>query len=333
MTYVMRQGNVTLCLSSPLGNCAPEDMSIHLMKHGDGVRDVAFEVDDCRGIYAEAVKRGAESVRAPTELKDEHGVCWIASVRTYGDTVHSFVECRDYKGVFLPGFQATPDDKDPLVTMTESPGLLRVDHVVGNQPDTWMEPVVQWYEKVLQFHRFWSVDDSVMHTEYSALRSVVVADYSENVKMPINEPAKGKKKSQIQEYVEFYGGGGVQHIALSTDNIIHTIKMLRARGLDFLSVPHTYYENLRQKLAKSPLKVVEDLDELERLQILVDYDEKGYLLQLFTKPVEDRPTLFYEIIQRRNHQGFGAGNFKALFESIEREQGNRGTLTNNIYGV
>lgn len=219
-----------------------------------------------------------------------------------------------------------------------------VDHVVGNQPDLKMEGVASFYEKVLQFHRFWSVDDSIMHTEYSALRSIVVADFDENVKMPINEPANGKRKSQIQEYVDFYNGAGVQHVALNTDDIIFTVTQLRvrdspsfvlllaqadddqARGVKFLSVPDSYYDNLREKLKSSPTTVEEDMDVLQKLQILVDYDDNGYLLQLFTKPIEDRPTLFYEIIQRHNHQGFGAGNFKALFEAIEREQANRGNL-------
>lgn len=271
-SYVLRQGNVTFVFTSPLGDAFPEDMSVHLMKHGDGVRDVALAVDDCRGIFEEAVKRGAKAVRQPTKLEDEHGHVWIASVRTYGDTVHSFVEAGDYKGVFLPGYQAV-EDRDPLVTMTPSPKLEFVDHVVGNQPERVMEPVVQWYEKVLQFHRFWSVDDSVMHTEYSALRSVVVADYSERVKMPINEPAVGKKKSQIQEYVDFYSGSGVQHVALNTSDIIHTVTQLRARGVEFLSVPKAYYDQLRLKLAKSPVRVTEDIDRLEELQILVDYGE------------------------------------------------------------
>jgi 4-hydroxyphenylpyruvate dioxygenase len=234
-SYVMRQGNSTIVLATPLGESFPEDMTIHLMKHGDGVRDVAFSVDDCRGIFDEAVKRGAVAVRQPTKLEDERGHVWVATVRTYGDTVHTFVESSNYKGVFLPGYQEV-DHHDPLVDWTPSPKLNAIDHVVGNQPERIMEPVAQWYEKVLQFHRFWSVDDSVLHTEFSALRSIVMADYDENVKMPINEPAKGKKKSQIQEYVEFYGGSGVQHIAINTTDIIHSVTQLRARGCEFLKV-------------------------------------------------------------------------------------------------
>jgi 4-hydroxyphenylpyruvate dioxygenase len=332
-THVLRQGDITIALSSPMGDSFPEDMSVHLMRHGDGVRDVAFSVDDCRGIFKQAVERGATAVQQPTLLEDDKGSVWIASVRTYGDTVHSFVESANYKGVFLPGYDEVTEE-DVFANFTPSPNLLWIDHCVGNQPERVMEPVAQWYEKVLQFHRFWSVDDSIMHTEYSALSSIVMADYSEKVKMPINEPAQGKKKSQIQEYVEFYGGSGVQHVAMRTNDIIHSVRQLRARGCTFLSVPHSYYEQLALKLEKSKVTVKEDLKILEELQILVDYDDNGYLLQLFTKPVEDRPTLFYEIIQRENHQGFGAGNFKALFESIEREQGKRGTLDNNsVYEV
>jgi len=327
VSHVMRQGNCTLVLSSALHDAFPEDMAVHLMKHGDGVRDVAFTVDDCRGIYNEAVKRGATSILAPQCLHDEHGTVWIATVRTYGDTVHSFVERVHYKGVFLPGYTPVQHgDQDPLVKITPNPGLQFIDHCVGNQPDLTMERVAKWYEEKLQFHRFWSVDDSIMHTEYSSLRSIVVADYDESLKMPINEPAPGKKKSQIQEYVDYYGGPGVQHIALNTNDIIFTVTQLRARGVEFLNVPDSYYEQLSVKLAKSPIKVTEDLETLKRLRILVDYDDKGYLLQLFTKPVEDRPTLFYEVIQRHNNNGFGAGNFKSLFEAIEREQAERGNL-------
>lgn len=201
-----------------------------------------------------------------------------------------------------------------------------IDHVVGNQPDLQMESVAAWYERVLQFHRFWSVDDSQIHTEYSALRSIVVTNYEETVKMPINEPANGKKKSQIQEYVEYYGGGGVQHIALNTQDIVGAIQNLRARGMEFLTIPDTYYDMLRERLTKSRLQIKEDLSVLQKLKILIDYDENGYLLQIFTKNMQDRPTLFIEVIQRHNHQGFGAGNFKALFEAIEMEQEKRGNL-------
>jgi len=215
---------------------------------------------------------------------------------------------------------------DPLYHLAEPIALNFIDHVVGNQPIDKMVPIVDWYVKVLQFHRFWSIDDKSMRTEYSALKSIVVADYSEKVKMPMNEPAPGRKKSQIQEYVDHYGGAGVQHIALRTDNIIHTIENLKKRGCNFLTVPDTYWTTLKKRLAKSPVKIHEDIDTLQKLKILVDYDDNGYLLQIFTTPVQDRPTLFYEVIQRNNHQGFGAGNFKALFKAIEDAQKERGNL-------
>lgn len=215
---------------------------------------------------------------------------------------------------------------DPLVALLPPTLLNFIDHCVGNQPDLEMEAVADWYERNLQFHRFWSVDDTQIHTEYSALRSIVMTNYEETVKMPINEPANGKRKSQIQEYVEYNGGAGVQHIALNTSDIIAAIRNLRARGVEFLSIPDTYYTMLRKNLAASAVKVTEDLQVLQELQILIDYDENGYLLQIFTKNVQDRPTVFLEVIQRHNHQGFGAGNFKSLFEAIEAEQGKRGNL-------
>jgi len=289
------------------------------------VRDVAFTVDDAAGIWKKAVKNGAKSVQEPIELKDENGTVIISSVQTYGDTVHSFVQRVDYNGPFLPGFSPSKVG-EPLNQILPVPQLNFLDHCVGNQEENQMEPTAVWYEKMLDFHRFWSIDDTMIHTEFSSLRSVVVCDFDEKVKMPINEPAAGKRKSQIQEYVEFYGGAGVQHIALNTDDIITSIERLKTRGVDFLSVPDSYYETLRKRLAHSDLKIEEDLDKLEKLRILIDYDDKGYLLQIFTKPVEDRPTLFFEVIQRHNHQGFGAGNFKSLFEAIESEQAKRGNL-------
>jgi len=327
-SYVLRQNKIFLVITCPL-QPIESFMSKHIAQHGDGVRDVAFTVSDARVAYAEAMKRGAVSVREPEELKDEHGVVVLATVKTYGDTVHTFVDRSKYSGLFLPGF-AAPTFKEPLSYITPSPKLDFVDHVVGNQPDQQMIPIAEWYEKVLQWHRFWTVDDKQIHTEWSALRSIVMADWSEKVKMPINEPAASKTRatSQIQEYVEYYGGAGVQHIALNTSDILHSIEQLRARGVRFLGVPKNYYTALRAKLAKSPVKVTEDLDKLEALNILIDYDDKGYLLQIFTQPVEDRPTLFFEIIQRHNHTGFGVGNFKSLFESIESEQAKRG----NLYG-
>lgn len=272
-----------------------------------------------------AIENGGKSVRDPFEETDESGTVVMASICTYGDTIHTFVERKNYRGLFLPGY-APSTFTDPLESALPDTTLMRIDHIVGNQPDGEMVSVAEMYEKQLAFHRFWSVDDTQMHTEYSALRSIVMADYDEVVKMPINEPASGLKKSQIQEYVDYYGGAGAQHIAISVPDIIAAITALRARGVDFLSVPDTYYDNLRARLAHSKVKVTESIDVLQKLKILVDYDDKGYLLQIFTKPVEDRPTLFWEIIQRNNHSGFGAGNFKALFVSLEEEQARRGNL-------
>ncbi|KAJ3216938.1 hypothetical protein HDU67_008757 [Dinochytrium kinnereticum] len=323
VSHAVKQNDITFVFQSPLnpGNKAFDEFA---SRHGDGVKDVAFTVDDARGIYKKAVERGAKSIREPFELSDEHGTVVMSTVATYGDVEHTFVERKNYKGTFLPGFTASKDD--PILSLLPVVNLQRIDHCVGNQPDNEMVSACDFYERTLDFHRFWSVDDSQMHTEYSALRSIVMADYDEVVKMPINEPAPGKKKSQIQEYVEYNAGAGVQHIALRCDDIIEAVSQLRNRGVDFLSIPDTYYENLRIRLAASPVQVKEDMDTLQKLKILIDFDENGYLLQIFTKPLEDRPTLFIEIIQRRNHSGFGAGNFKALFESIEMEQALRGNL-------
>ncbi|XP_073840431.1 4-hydroxyphenylpyruvate dioxygenase isoform X1 [Musca autumnalis] len=301
-----------------------EEHGMHLMRHGDGVKDVAFEVEDIEAIFNLAKERGAEVVRELWEESDEFGTVKFATIKTYGDTTHTFVDRTNYKGVFLPGFKAPAED--PLLKLLPPAKLDFIDHVVGNQPDLEMEPVAAWYERVLQFHRFWSVDDSQIHTEYSALRSIVMANYEETVKMPINEPAKGKKKSQIQEYVEYYGGAGVQHIALNTSDIITAIQNLRARGMEFLTIPSSYYEILTENLKHSRTKIKEDMEVLKKLNILIDYDENGYLLQIFTKNMQDRPTLFLEVIQRHNHNGFGAGNFKSLFTAIEIEQERRGNL-------
>jgi len=312
---------------SPYEPDSPESavMGAHLVRHGDGVKDVSFTVEDLDAIVARAVKRGAKLVRDIWTESDEGGSVRFATVQTYGDTTHTFVERGGYQGIFLPGYK-DPMAKDNLVYTLPPAGVRFIDHVVGNQPDLHMEDAATWYEKNLMFHRFWSVDDSQVHTEYSALRSIVMANYEETIKMPINEPAPGRKKSQIQEYVDYYGSAGVQHIALRSYDIIESVTNLRARGTQFLDIPATYYKELRRRLQHSPVKVKEDLDILEKLKILVDYDDNGYLLQIFTKPVLDRPTVFIEIIQRRNHQGFGAGNFKALFECIEIDQGKRGNL-------
>jgi len=329
-THVVKQGNIFLSFSCPLQpdmDCSTPH-SKHQARHGDGVRDVAFSVDDCKAIFDAAVANGSKVVKDLATQKDEFGTMITATIQTYGDTVHTFVQNVDYTGCFMPGFKAVADDYDPIGKILPDTQLEELDHIVGNQPDLEMSPVEEWYKKMLGFHRFWSVDDSMMHTDYSALRSTVMADESEVIKMPINEPAKAKRKSQIQEYVEFYGGAGVQHIAFRTPDILNTIKGLRARGVQFLTIPDQYYVDLKKRLASiTDWKIEEDLETIEKLKILVDFDEKGYLLQIFTKPVEDRPTLFIEIIQRHNNTGFGVGNFKALFQSLEGEQAARGNLT------
>merc|ERR1739844_472512 len=276
-------------------------MGQHLVAHGDGVKDVSFTVEDLDGIMEKCRQKGVKVIKEIWTEEDEGGKVRFATVQTYGDTTHTFVERAGYKGLFLPGYKA-PIYTDLLIPTLPQTGIYFVDHVVGNQPD-------------LQ-----------MHTDYSALRSVVMANYEETVKMPINEPAPGKKKSQIQEYVDYYGSAGVQHIALRSFDIIKSIENLRARGTEFLNIPDSYYDLLRKRLANSPVKVKEDLDKIQKLKILIDYDDNGYLLQIITKPVQDRPTVFIEIIQRHNHQGFGAGNFKALFECIELDQATRGNL-------
>lgn len=327
VSHVVAQNDIRFVFRAAL-NPDNKEFGEHQMKHGDGVKDVAFTVKDCRGIYAKAVERGAVSLREPWEESDEYGTVVFATIQTYGDTTHTFVERTNYnppKGGFLPGYKPV-EGKDPLLQSLPPVGIDFIDHCVGNQPEGDMVPAADWYVNVLKFHRFWSVDDTQMHTEYSALRSIVVTDYDEKVKMPINEPAQGKKKSQIQEYVEYYGGAGVQHIALNTRDVIKSVEACRARGMTFLNPPDSYYANLRERLKHSKVDVKESLDLIEKNRILVDYDDDGYLLQIFTKCVEDRPTLFIELIQRENHQGFGAGNFKALFEAIEGDQAARGNL-------
>ncbi|XP_063820545.1 4-hydroxyphenylpyruvate dioxygenase [Pseudophryne corroboree] len=325
VTHVVKQDKIIFLFVSALtpGN---EEFGAHLQKHGDGVKDVAFEVKDCDGLVQKARDRGATIVKEPWIEEDKYGRVKFAVIQTYGDTTHTLVENLDYTGIFLPGFQP-PLFKDPLLPKLPCCKLNFIDHVVGNQPDDEMVPVVDWYQKSLLFHRFWSVDDKQLYTEFSALRSIVVTNYEETIKMPINEPAPGKRKSQIQEYVEYYGGPGVQHIALNTSDIITAISNLKERGMEFMSVPSSYYQTLRENLVTAKIHVTENIDKLEELKILVDYDEKGYLLQIFTKPVQDRPTLFLEVIQRHNHQGFGAGNFKSLFQAIEQDQDARGNLS------
>ncbi|MFQ6616618.1 MAG: 4-hydroxyphenylpyruvate dioxygenase [Fidelibacterota bacterium] len=311
---VMKQNDITFLLTSPLEDDSP--IGEHVKRHGDGVKDVAFQVDDAEAAWEIAMERGAESAYKPLKLEDDYGSVTLSGVKTYGDTIHSFVDRKEYHGSFLPKMQSLPSGGRSRV------GLKRIDHVVANQEQDCMKPIAEWYEKVLGFHRFWSVDDKDISTEYSSLRSVVMADPSETVKMPINEPAPGLKKSQIQEFIDFYKGPGVQHIAMFTDDIISTVKRLMSRGVEFLTVPRAYYDELSTRVGG----IDEDMEELASLGLLVDQDENGYLLQVFTQPVQDRPTLFYEIIQRKGSDSFGKGNFKALFESIEREQAKRGNL-------
>ncbi len=314
-TYVLQQNKIRFVFTSPYK--ANSALNTHLMLHGDGVRDVAFWVDDARAAWEYTTGRGAISHLAPTTYEDEHGSVVMASIHTYGDTLHTFVQRDDYQGAFLPGFVPYRSR-----LKTRPVGLNFVDHFVGNQPEGEMEKIARWYENVLGFHRFWTVDDKDVSTEYSSLRSIVVANDNERIKMPINRPAQGMKKSQIQEFVEYYTGPGVQHIALDTKDIIRSVGILRENGVEFLETPPSYYEDLLERVGN----IDENLDILAEYGILVDSDEHGYLLQIFTKPVQDRPTLFFEVIQRKGCSGFGKGNFKALFESIEREQARRGNL-------
>jgi len=314
-SYVLRQNDVVFVLSSPYRK--DSGLNDFLRLHGDGVDDIAFAVDDARVAWEHTTSKGARSAMEPTTIEDEHGKVVLSAIHTYGDVTHTFVQRDGYKGVFLPGYTAATS------LLTPKPvGLKFIDHIVGNQSDHEMEKVVRFYESIFGFQRLWTVDDKDISTDYTALRSVVVSDETETVKMPINEPADGLKKSQIEEYVEFNTGAGVQHVALYTDDIIATIQQLGANGTEFLTVPDAYYEALPERVGR----IDEEIPVLQKLGILVDRDDSGYLLQLFTKPVQDRPTLFYEIIQRKDARSFGKGNFKALFESIEREQARRGTL-------
>jgi 4-hydroxyphenylpyruvate dioxygenase len=314
-SYLLVQGKVRFVLTSSLGPEGP--VARHQLEHGDGVRDLALWVQDCRQAHAYAVAHGAVSAREPEVLRDEHGEVVIAAIRTYGDTVHSLVERRDYEGLFLPGFvRVRPRFQPPGV------GLKHVDHCVGNVELGQMDAWVGFYERAMGFRNLVSFDDRDISTEYSALMSRVMANGNERIKFPINEPAAGKKKSQIEEYLDFYRGPGVQHVALATDDILSTVRDLRDRGVEFLAVPDSYYTDLLDRVGR----IDEGLAPLRELGILVDRDEEGYLLQIFTRPVQDRPTLFYEIIQRKGARSFGKGNFKALFEAIEREQALRGNL-------
>ena len=312
-SYVLQQGQIRLVLSTPLnGN---DEMNNHLKNHGDGVKDISFHVDDVDSCFNDTVARGAKPMTEPKDISDENGTVRYASIRTYGDTIHSFISSSNYSGPFLPGYRIDAIEE-------ESVGLRFVDHIVGNVELGKMNVWADYYAAVLGFTQMQHFTDDDISTEYSALMSKVMEGGRGRIKFPLNEPAEGKKKSQIEEYLDFYNGPGVQHMALLTDNIIGAITKLRANGVEFLEVPDTYYDNLLDRVGD----IDEDFDTLKKLRILVDRDDEGYLLQLFTKPVQDRPTLFYEIIQRKGSRGFGFGNFKALFEAIERHQSERGNL-------
>ncbi len=314
-SYVLQQGKIRFVLTSALG---PEsEIAQHVHLHGDGVKVLALWVDDAENAYYTALERGARSAAAPRMLEDEYGKVTLASIHTYGDTWHTFVERNEYRGAFMPGFQPRTSE-----LRVEPIGLKYVDHCVGNVELGMMNKWVQFYQDVMGFSLLVTFDDKDISTEYTALMSKVVSNGNGYIKFPINEPAQGKKKSQIEEYLDFYRGAGVQHIAVATDDILRTVGELRRRGVEFLYVPDTYYETVPERVGE----INESIDDLRRLNILVDRDEEGYLLQIFTKPVQDRPTVFYEIIQREGARSFGKGNFKALFESIEREQALRGTL-------
>lgn len=320
VSYVLKQDKIRLIVTTPLNSAS--SINDHIVKHGDGVKVIALWVDDARSAYEETTSRGAKSFMEPTVETDEFGEVIRAGIHTYGETVHMFVERKNYKGHFLPGFDKWESDYNP-----KSVGLKFIDHMVGNVGWNEMDIWVKWYEDVMGFENFLSFDDTQIHTEYSALMSKVMSNGNGRIKFPINEPAEGKKKSQIEEYLDFYEGPGVQHIAVATNDILATVSEMRKRGVEFLGTPpDAYYNEVPDRLLAHDHTLKEDIESLKKLGIMIDADEEGYLLQIFTKPIEDRPTLFFEIIQRMGARGFGAGNFKALFESIEREQEKRGTL-------
>ena len=315
VSYVLNQNNINLIITSPLQKNT--SVGYHIDHHGDGIKDVAFTVDNAELAWDTSVKRGAKSILKPREIKDDNGEVVLSAIATFGDTIHTFVERKNYTGQFLPGFQSPQNSSSNTIT-----GLVHIDHIVGNQPEGKMNSVCEFYEKIFGWHRFWTVDDKDINTNYSSLRSIVMANDNEKIKIPINEPAEGLKKSQIQEFIDYYGTAGIQHLAFSTKDIIQTVKLMRYNGVEFLPTPQSYYETLMKRVGN----IQEDIETLAKLGILVDSDENGYMLQIFTKPLQDRPTLFFEIIQRKGSNSFGKGNFKALFKSIEREQQKRGNL-------
>lgn len=316
-SYLLEQGKIRLILTSPYSD--KSEISEHILKHGDGVRDIAFEVDDAKKSFEETTSRGAEAVLESTRYEDENGFVIKSAIKSFGDTIHTFIERKNYKGYFLPGFV---DATSKSLKGISDTNLKAIDHTVGNVELGKMIYWVEFYAKTMGFNQLLSFDDKDISTEYTALMSKVMQNNTGKIKIPINEPAPGKKKSQIEEYLDFYKSPGIQHIALSTPDILGTVSELKSRGVEFLQVPSSYYTELFERVGK----IDEDVKNLEQLGILVDRDEDGYLLQIFTKPVEDRPTVFFEIIQRKGARSFGKGNFKALFESIEREQALRGTL-------
>lgn len=315
VSYVLQQGNIRFLITSTLQSTG--DIANHVRQHGDGVKDLAMLVEDVDRAYTECVRRGGRSVTEPITLTDDHGTIRYAAIATYGDTIHSFIDNKNYKGIFMPGFVPKTGMK-----LSEPVGVQFIDHCVGNVELGKMDEWVAFYRDVMGFTQYLSFDDKDISTEYSALMSRVMAGGRGRIKFPINEPAEGKKKSQIEEYLDYYGGPGVQHLALLTGDIVSTVRALKANGLEFLSIPSTYYDELLSRVGP----IDEPIQDLKELGILVDVDDEGYLLQIFSKPVQDRPTLFFEIIQRKGARGFGKGNFKALFESIEREQDLRGNL-------
>jgi 4-hydroxyphenylpyruvate dioxygenase len=314
-SYVLEQGKVRFVLTTALRS--DSDIARHVLHHGDGIRSIALRVDDARQSWLETTRRGAHSVQDPVESFDDHGRVTTASIAVYGDTIHTFVDRGHYNGPFLPGFRAVPHDP-----VARPVGLLHIDHCVGNVGWNAMNQWVDFYSNVMGFGLYQHFDDNDISTEYSALMSKVMANGNGYVKFPINEPAEGRRKSQIEEYLDFYQGPGVQHVALASNNILATVSAMQLQGVEFLTIPHSYYTELQNRVGR----IDEPIEELERLGILVDRDNEGYMLQIFTRPVEDRPTLFFEIIQRKGSRSFGKGNFKALFEAIEREQELRGNL-------